>query len=176
MTFIWVTLAVSTAVIGLVSRSEEPPSTVQGASLRVALLMPIYNESPSEVFGNAAAMLADLTTNGDAHSFDLFVLSDSRDEGIAAAEWQAFQALRAAAPENMSVYYRRRAANTDKKVGNLVDWITGWGATYEAMIVLDADSLMTGRAIARLTQEMSADPESGLIQSCLLYTSDAADE
>ena len=165
MTFVWVTLAVSTAVIGLVSRPEEPTSTTEGGPLRVALLMPIYNESPSEVFGNAAAMLADLTANRGQHSFDLFVLSDSRDEAIAAAEWQAYQALKSAAPQEMSVFYRRRDDNTDKKVGNLVDWITGWGAAYEAMIVLDADSLMTGRAIGRLTQEMSADPKSGLIQS-----------
>ena len=53
----------------------------------------------------------------------------------------------------------------DKKVGNLVDWITGWGAAFDGMLVLDADSLMTGRAINRLADELSADPDAGLIQS-----------
>ncbi len=165
MTFVWVTLSVSTAVIGLLSKADESKIGNKVEDLRVALLMPIYNESPSEVFGNAAAMLADLDAKSGPHRFDLFVLSDSRDEAIAAAEWQAFHALKSVAPPNISVFYRRRANNTDKKVGNLVDWITGWGARYEAMLVLDADSLMTGRAIARLTEEMAADPSAGLIQS-----------
>lgn len=80
-------------------------------------------------------------------------------------EWEAFLRLRAAAPAGMSVHYRRRVVNTDKKTGNLVDWITGWGAGYEGMVVLDADSLMTGRAIERLADELSTDPCAGLIQS-----------
>ena len=46
-----------------------------------------------------------------------------------------------------------------------MDWITGWGAAYEAMLVLDADSLMTGTAINRLADELSTDPAAGLIQS-----------
>ena len=37
-----------------------------------------------------------------------------------------------------------------------MDWITGWGADFEAMVVLDADSLMTGRAIERLADELAA--------------------
>ena len=34
------------------------------------------------------------------------------------------------------------------------------------MLVLDADSLMTGRAIARLADALARDPNAGLIQSC----------
>ena len=165
LTFIWVTLSVSTALIGLMSRRKGRVRSRVTTPLDVALLVPIYNESPSEVFGNAAAMLADLRQQHSDHRYSLFVLSDTRDDAIAQAEWQAFLALHATAPEGMAVHYRRRAQNTDKKVGNLVDWITGWGAAYEAMLVLDADSLMSGRAIACLADELAADPKVGLIQS-----------
>ncbi|MEP5731734.1 MAG: glucans biosynthesis glucosyltransferase MdoH [Sulfitobacter sp.] len=166
-TFIWVTLSVSTvgiAIAGLLARQEaetRAPDTIR--PLDVALLVPVYNEVPWDVFGNAAAMLDDLAARNTPHNYTLFVLSDTRDDVIAAQEWDAFQRLAQTAP--MPVHYRRRATNTDKKVGNLVDWITGWGAAYEAMLVLDADSLMTGRAIDRLASELSADPEAGLIQS-----------
>ncbi len=168
-TFVWVTLSVSTvgvAVAGLLAREAHDARTHQDAApIDVALLVPIYNEVPWDVFGNAAAMLDDLAQRSGAHSYTLFVLSDTRDDAIADQEWQAFRQLQSTAPPGIRVFYRRRAANTDKKVGNLVDWINGWGADFEAMLVLDADSLMTGRAIERLASELSRDPDAGLIQT-----------
>lgn len=168
-TFVWVTLSVSTvgvAVAGLLAReTSEARSPQDVAPIDVALLVPIYNEVPWDVFGNAAAMLRDLAARNGPHRYTLFVLSDTRDDQIAAQEWQAFRQLQDAAPVDIRVFYRRRAANTDKKVGNLVDWISGWGADFEGMLVLDADSLMTGRAIDRLASELSADPDAGLIQT-----------
>ena len=164
MTFVWVTLAVSTVTVGLVGRLETSKETTEAEPMDVALLVPVYNETPWDVFGNAEAMLNDLAHQTGGHNYTLFVLSDTRDDAIAAQEWQAFEALQATAP--FPVHYRRRDDNTDRKVGNLLDWVTGWGAAYEAMLVLDADSLMTGRAIDRLACELAADPRSGLIQSC----------
>lgn len=164
-TFVWVTLSVSTAGVGLAGRLDRAETLPASPPLSVAMLVPIYNEVPWDVFGNAAAMLNDLARQKGGHSYTLFVLSDTQDDAIAHQEWQAFQALRDAAPVGMQLHYRRRSENTDKKVGNLVEWITGWGAAYEAMVVLDADSLMTGRAIARLSTELAADPQAGLIQS-----------
>jgi membrane glycosyltransferase len=166
-TFVWVTLSVSTvgvAIAGLMAREEaDNRSPTDVAPIDVALLVPVYNEVPWDVFGNAAAMLDDLAARHSMHRYELFILSDTQDTVIAAREWQAFETLRARSP--FPVHYRRRTANTDKKVGNIVDWITGWGAAYEAMLVLDADSLMTGRAIERLASELSADPDAGLIQT-----------
>jgi len=168
-TFVWVTLSVSTvgvAVAGLLARENANARTPQDVKpIDVALLVPIFNEVPWDVFGNAAAMLEDLSRRKGPHCYTLFVLSDSRDDLIAAQEWQAFRQLQNDAPQGIRVFYRRRAANTDKKVGNLVDWISGWGGSFESMVVLDADSLMTGRAIERLASELSADPDAGLIQT-----------
>ena len=166
-TFVWVTLSVSTvgiAIAGLLAREAANARPAQASnSIDVALLMPIYNEVPWDVFGNAAAMLDDLAARDGPHCYTLFVLSDTRDELIAAQEWEAFQRLAADAP--LPVHYRRRPANTDKKVGNILDWVTGWGAAHEAMLVLDADSLMSGRAIERLASELATDPDAGLIQT-----------
>jgi membrane glycosyltransferase len=168
-TFVWVTLSVSTvgvAIAGLVARETAIARSGDAvAALDVALLVPVYNEEASAVFGNAAAMIDDLARQNSKHRFKLFILSDTRDEAIADEEIRAFASLKARVPQGIAIHYRRRAMNTDKKVGNLVDWITGWGAAYEAMLVLDADSLMTGGAINRLADELSVDPDAGLIQT-----------
>ncbi len=168
-TFVWVTLSVSTvgvAVAGLAASARAAARPAQLApGIDVALLVPIHNEAPQNVFGNASAMLCDLARRPGAHRYALFILSDTRDALTAAMEWRAFQDLRKHAPPGIAVHYRRRAMNTDKKVGNIAEWTRGWGAAYAGMVVLDADSLMTGRAIERLADELSLDPEAGLIQT-----------
>ena len=170
MTFVWVTLSVSTvgvAIAGLLVRAHpQHGATAPPTPIDVAVLVPIYNENASDVFGNAAAMLDDIARQRSGHRFTLFILSDTREATIAMDEARAFLALQARAPEGIAVHYRRRPENTDKKVGNLMDWITGWGAAFEAMVVLDADSLMAGRSLVRLSDEISGDPAAGLIQTC----------
>ncbi len=168
-TFVWVTLSVSTvgvAVAGLLARADADDRGPRDVDrINVALLVPIYGEVPEDVFGNAAAMLQDLSSRNSPHRYTFFVLSDTQDLTTAALEWRAFQTLRDEAPAGIAVHYRRRPLNTDKKVGNLSDWIEGWGAAYEGIVVLDADSLMSGRAINRLASELSADAGAGLIQT-----------
>ena len=110
-------------------------------------------------------MLKELHQGPNKDRYSLFILSDTRDPEIAEHERRAYYALRADAPDGIDVFYRQRAQNTDKKVGNLTQWIENWGAAYDAMVVLDADSLMSGAAIRQLAHELAADPEAGLIQS-----------
>jgi membrane glycosyltransferase len=170
-TFFWISLSVSTATVGLVSfwlnrrnATTITPSTL--AALDVALLVPIYNENPSDVFGNAAAMLKELHLANAKHKFSLFILSDTQDPKIAAQEMRAMIILRNTLSDDARIYYRRRAQNTARKTGNISDWIEGWGGGFEAMLVLDADSLMSSSAIVALADELSHDPCAGLIQSC----------
>ncbi|XHX61589.1 glucans biosynthesis glucosyltransferase MdoH [Pseudosulfitobacter sp. SM2401] len=165
-TFFWISLSVTTAVAGVVAmRHPRPCATTQGLvkPLDVALLMPIYNEVTSDVFGNAAAMIAALKIEKSAHTFTLFVLSDTRDDLTAKRELEAFQTLWASFPNK--VFYRRRVENTDYKVGNLTEWVERYGGAYPAMLVLDADSLMSGAAIVELADAMGSDPGAGLVQS-----------
>ena len=165
--FFWITFTVSTVLLGLFSLSRTRPRPERGlrTPMRVALLVPIYNEVPWYVLGNARSMLEELRAIGGPHRYEMFILSDTRDPEIAAQELQSIKALRADLPEGITLYYRRRAENTARKVGNIHDWVTRWGGSYEAMLVLDADSLMTGRAIQRLTDALARDPAAGLIQS-----------
>ena len=168
VTFFWISLSVATVSIGvarlLIQRSE--PAASSEAPMDVALLVPCYNEVPWDVFGNARAMLEALDAHSTHHRYTLFILSDTRDEATSEQELRAFATLKAQLPPTARLHYRRRAENTDRKVGNLADWVQTWGGGYEAMVVLDADSLMSGEAIVALTDELVADPSLGLIQSC----------
>lgn len=165
--FFWISFTVSTVILGLVSLARRPaePSQHHLEKLNVALVMPVYNEVPWYVLGNAQSMLEELRARGGQHHFTMFILSDTRDPKIAMQEQASVAALRASLSPGLRLYYRRRPQNTDRKVGNIADWITRWGGGYDAMLVLDADSLMTGRAIMRLTDALAADPSAGLIQS-----------
>ena len=166
VTFFWIALSVCTAALGLVCRRGRVAEGRRAAPpLSVALIVPIYNEDTAEVFGNACAMMQALSESATAHRFELFILSDTQDAAIALAEGHAFGTLRAVLPPGLRVWYRRRTRNTERKVGNIRDWIEGWGAAHDAMLVLDADSLMSAEAIVALADEMAADPTAGLIQS-----------
>ncbi|MEO1107596.1 MAG: glucans biosynthesis glucosyltransferase MdoH [Pseudomonadota bacterium] len=165
--FFWISFTVCTVLLGMISlsRQERPVAQVRAQPLRVALLMPIYNEVPWFVLGNARTMLEQLRARGGRHEYAMFILSDTRDPEIAAQEQASIEALRTTLAPDLKLYYRRREQNTDRKVGNIADWVSHWGGDWDAMLVLDADSLMTGRAIARLTDSLARDPGAGLIQS-----------
>jgi len=126
--------------------------------------MPIYNEAPSRVFGAMQAILEDVERTGLGDAFDYFFLSDTTDADVWIAEERAFLAMRERLPD-ARIYYRRRRKNTSRKAGNIADFVTRWGGRYAHMLVLDADSVMSGDAVARLAAAMEADPDSGIIQS-----------
>ncbi|MCU0907067.1 MAG: glucans biosynthesis glucosyltransferase MdoH [Rhodobacteraceae bacterium] len=161
------------ALVGLWRPAAPPPSPLtlpRPPALRVALLLPIHEEDAAHVFGNAAAMLEDLSLQslrrtGGRHEFGLFVLSDTRSAARATEEARAAAVLRHEAPPGIRVSYRRRPDPVDRKLGNLRDWVETHGADWPAMIVLDADSLMSGRALVQLTDALASDPSAGLIQS-----------
>ncbi|MGV6802652.1 MAG: glucans biosynthesis glucosyltransferase MdoH [Ruegeria sp.] len=165
--FFWISFTVCTVLLGMVSlsRQNHPTRQARPQPLRVALLMPVYNEVPWNVLGNARSMLEDLRIRGGQHHYAMFILSDTRDSDIAAQEQASIEALRTTLAPGLELYYRRREQNTDRKVGNIGEWVSQWGGAWDAMLVLDADSLMTGRAITRLTDALARDPGAGLIQS-----------
>ena len=73
------------------------------------------------------------------------------------------EALRERLGPNSRVYYRHRPKNHHRKAGNIADFVMRWGGHYEHMVVLDADSLMTGEVIVRLVSAMENHPTVGLI-------------
>jgi membrane glycosyltransferase len=166
--FSWIALSFAAGAVGflhlLFARPKQPklPETL---STRTAVVMPIYNEAPSRVFGALQAIHEDVAATGLGDHFDWFFLSDTTDPDVWIAEERAYLALRRALGPDARVYYRHRVKNTARKAGNIADFVTRWGAAYDHMVVLDADSLMTGHAIAVLAAAMEADPDAGIIQT-----------
>jgi len=135
-----------------------------GAS-RTAILLPVYNEDPGLVLAAIQAMAEDVRDVGLAERCDFFILSDTREEEIARAEAVGLLRLRGRLADGPPIYYRRREQNTDRKAGNIGEWVETYGGAYDHMLVLDADSLMSGETVAELIGRMDADPGLGLLQS-----------
>jgi membrane glycosyltransferase len=165
--FSWIALAFTSGLVGfvwLLFRAPSPQPLPERLAKKTAIIMPIYNEAPARVFGAVQAICEDVIATGLGQSFDYFFLSDTTDPDIWIAEERALLAIRERMP-NERLYYRHRRKNTSRKAGNVADFVTRWGGAYNHMVVLDADSLMTGDAIVRLTIAMEADPDAGIIQS-----------
>lgn len=161
--FFWVTVSVSTAMLGLFWRPKaRPKGPLSG--LGVAVLLPMYGEPAVATILNAVTLLARLYGHNHPHRFSLHVLSDTRDADLVAIEMSTFAAFHASHP-HLQITYRHRAENTDYKSGNLREWVTRCGGAHEAMLVLDADSVMGAESVIRMADAMAFDPALGLLQS-----------
>lgn len=173
----WVVLGFWNAVIGfaILHFTRDPVVAVNplAASVprdgpieaRTAILMPVYNEIPNRVFRHLRALVETLEDTDQAGQFELFLLSDTGDPSLAAEEERLFAIWQSTYRGRVALHYRRRHNNLHRKVGNLRDWCDRWGDRFKYMIVLDADSLMAGPSIVRLTRVMAANPELGILQS-----------
>ena len=168
LNFSWIALAFSNGVLGFCSLLRRPRNMIsvpESLQTRTAVVMPIYNEAPSRVFGALQAIAEDVAKTGLAAHFDFFLLSDTTDPTVWIAEERAFHALRERILPDITVYYRHRPRNTGRKAGNLQDFVMRWGGAYEHLLVLDADSLMSGEAITGLSGLMERDADAGIIQT-----------
>lgn len=143
------------------------PGPLAPLSRRTAVLMPVYNESVEGVFGRVRAMTASIHAAGSDGCIDFFILSDSNAQH---GEEEKAAWLAAAADSPIALYYRRREKNIARKPGNIAEWVRRFGAAYECMLVLDADSMMSGQAIVGLASIMEARPSLGLLQTVPMIT------
>jgi membrane glycosyltransferase len=162
--------AAATAILGLVARDEAAgrPSSDWRPRARTAVLIPIRHEDTASIAGRLTALRNDLRAVGLAATTDIFILSDSCDPTAISleadlADWIAGPA--GAMPPR--VYYRRRSRNLRRKPGNIAHWLRRYGAAYAYMLVLDADSRMSGVRIARMIWRMEQDPQLGLLQAAI---------
>ena len=139
--------------------------TADPLSGKTAIIVCTYNEAPARIFAMAVATMQSVAKLGKQEHFDLFILSDTTDPDIWVHEEAAFQAVREHEELGSRIFYRRRSSNSGKKAGNVADWCRRWGANYEYMLVLDADSLMTGEAVVKLAQIIEKNPDFGLVQT-----------
>jgi membrane glycosyltransferase len=173
--FSWIAASFWLACVGAYEAWKEPrrrPITVRGEQeevlrSRTVLAVPIYNEDSASVFAAIETMQDSLRELGALDRFDFFVLSDTRDPQCLAHEDNAWRRLRRAHPD-ARIFYRHRTRNVGRKSGNIADFCMQWGAHYDYMVVLDADSLMTGRTLVRLASLMDRNPRAGLIQAAPL--------
>ncbi|BDV35270.1 glucans biosynthesis glucosyltransferase MdoH [Methylocystis iwaonis] len=167
LNFSWIALSFASCVVGFVALLSRRASAGLPETLRekTAVVMPIYNEAPSRVFAALQTIYEDVQATGLGESFDWFFLSDTTNPDIWIAEERAFIAIRRRLGPGARIFYRRREKNTGRKAGNIEDFVSRWGGAYAHMVVLDADSLMTGPTIVKLAAAMEADPDSGIIQT-----------
>jgi membrane glycosyltransferase len=130
-----------------------------------AIVMPICNEDVARVFAGLRATYESLTQTDALAHFDFFILSDSNQANLCVAEQRAWIDLCKAVRGFSHIFYRRRRRRLKRKSGNIDDFCRRWGANYRYMVVLDADSVMSGECLKRLVQLMEANPEAGIIQS-----------
>ncbi|MDF1823821.1 MAG: glucans biosynthesis glucosyltransferase MdoH [Verrucomicrobiales bacterium] len=141
---------------------EEEPELVQS---RVAIVIPIYNEPVGRVFNGIAAIYDSVMRQENNEVFDFFILSDSTDPEQWIAEEAAWMDLNQQRNSHKRMFYRHRLSNVGKKSGNISDFCRTWGDHYRYMIVLDADSIMSGETLLELYWRMERNPRVGLIQT-----------
>ena len=171
--FAWIALSFAGALAGFLTAvfdrgyklGIDPDEPLPQVHTRTALLMPTYNEDPRRLLAGLQAIYESVASTGQLEQFDFFVLSDTRRDDIGAAEEQAFAELCDAVDGHARLFYRRRGDNSGRKAGNIADWVRRFGGGYPQMLILDADSLMTGDTIVRLVAGMEHNPDVGLIQT-----------
>lgn len=161
----WLAWGAITALAGLTTRPPVVPRNAGQLTARTAILVPVYNEDPVATFARIAAMEASLRATGFGHLFHFAILSDTRDDAIAARERMWFLRLIADTDGEGRIFYRRRTKNKGRKAGNIEEFIKRSGAAYDYGLILDADSLMEGETIVEMVRRMDAAPDLGLLQT-----------
>ncbi len=174
--FGWISVGFWTALFGFVvllrggdrfaiTRGEKLPAPPLDSASRTAVVMPVCDEPVARVFAGLRATHASLARIGATDAFDFFVLSDSVDPDICADEEAAWADWRRDAAGAGGIFYRRRRVRQKRKSGNVADFCRRFGRRYRYMVVLDADSLMSGKTLVQLCHLMEAHPHVGVIQT-----------
>jgi membrane glycosyltransferase len=172
----WAALSAANSLVGLaiLLLARDPPAFVLPALARAcpgppraltALAVCIRNEEMAAVLPPLGALLDDLAAKGAGDRFLLWLLSDTQDPATAAAEETA---IRAFAEGRGNVRYRRRAANTGFKAGNVMDFLDHHAGEAAFFVTLDADSVMSADAVLRLVAIMEAEPRLAIVQQLIV--------
>ncbi|HEY2776024.1 MAG TPA: glucans biosynthesis glucosyltransferase MdoH [Candidatus Binatia bacterium] len=175
--FGWISIGFWTALYGFytLTRKEErfrityladgdshPPID---ARARTAIVMPICEEPVERVFAGLRAIQQSVDRTGSGERFDFFVISDSGDPATGIREEEAWLRWCRETGGFGRIFYRRRRIRLKRKSGNVADFCRRWGRKYRYMIMLDADSIMSGPTLVRLVQLMEKHPTAGMVQT-----------
>ena len=137
-------------------------------SITCAVLMTVRNEDPARAIRRLRTLKSSIDATRQGAVFGYFVLSDTNDADVAAAEERAVALWKATDEDRDRIIYRRRNDNAGFKAGNVRDFCARWGSDYALMLPLDADSLMSGEQVVRLVRMMQAHPKIGILQSLVV--------
>jgi membrane glycosyltransferase len=180
LTLPWMVAGFCNALIGFVIMryAADPVAAVLPAVGRIrdddpmtastAVLLCVRNELPVRAIRNLEPMLDGLCASGYAERFHLYLLSDTSDTALAAAEEALFSELIATWRDRIAISYRRRTVNSGFKAGNIREFCERWGGRHEFAVTLDADSFMPADAIIRLVRIMQVDPKLGILQGLIV--------
>jgi membrane glycosyltransferase len=168
----WISLAFANALAGFIAlrtgRGFIALPARTGDALprsRTAILIPTYNEDPAMIFGTAVATAEGLAAAGARDKFDIFVLSDSNDADYWVEEELCYCAAIARPVPAARIFYRHRRLNTDRKAGNIAEWVRRFGRAYPNFVVFDADSTMEPDTLIAMACAMEENPRIGLLQT-----------
>ena len=130
-----------------------------------AVVMPVFNEDVSRVFEGLRVVYRSVEETKKIEHFDFFILSDSNKPTQWIEEEVAWAELCKQVGGFGKIFYRKRLNQINKKAGNVADFLRRWGKNYRYMVVLDADSIMTGQALVKLVAMMEKNPTVGIIQT-----------
>ena len=175
----WAALSAANSLVGLaiLLASRDPPGAVLPALRQArpgpprqltALAVCIRNEEMGAVLPPLGTLLDGLAARGAADRFVLWLLSDTQDPAIAAAEEAAIRAFTSGRPDVPAIRYRRRAANEGFKAGNVMDFLDHHAGEAAFFVTLDADSVMTPDAVLRLVAIMEAQPDLAIVQQLIV--------
>lgn len=162
-TFSWIGFSFCATLAGFLAPQPQTQTHDTPGTARIAIVMPVYHEDAATSIGLLVALATDLARQGLGDRAEIFVLSDSRDPEIAVNETLAVSAAREMSP--VPIWYRRRETNEDRKSGNIAEFLRRWGGNYDHLVILDADSVMSGETVKLLSARMEAAPDLALIQT-----------
>ena len=137
------------------TRRQDPPLA------GTAVVIPVCNEDVSRVFEGLRVIYRSVQEARQLEHFDFFILSDSDQPNQWIQEEVAWVELCKQVGGFGRIFYRKRRQAINRKSGNVADFLRRWGRNYRYMVVLDADSLMTGQALVRLVALMEKNPAVG---------------
>ena len=137
----------------------EPPAPPRHA--RCAVLWLICGEDPDLIARRIRSFLDELTATRQADDCHVFVLSDTSGTEARHREQAAMARL------GCAITYRNRSTAHGRKPGNLRDWLDRHGASFDTMLLLDADSGFSAARLARMRARMAATPKLGLLQAAI---------
>jgi len=174
--YAWIAVGFWTAVWGLLIRlmggdrysllKRHTSAELEATPLaRTAIILPIYHEPVRWTLNGVKAVYKDVEAQGALDHFQFYIISDSRNADVWLEEQAAWHDLITELNAEGRIFYRRRPVNLNFKSGNVADFLRRWGRRHKYMVVLDADSLLSGRTLVQMVRLMEREPQVGILQT-----------